>query len=205
MTPPASQRALLSKIIGDRTIVRANELRAAGIDPQTIARAVNAGDLDRIGRGLYQRPDADIDSEQALAEAAIRVPKGIIAMLSALAYHQLTDQMPRRVWMAIGASDWMPTLTYPPMRFVRFNDRYLTQGIESHSISNVAVPVYSIPKTLADLFRNARLVDRSVAIEGLRAALDQRRATPAEIADAAKAGGAWKAMKPYLEALTSNG
>ena len=205
MSPPASQRVQLSKIIADRTIVRANELRAAGIDPKTIARAVDAGDLDRIGRGLYQRPDTDIDGEQALAEAAIRVPKGIIAMLSALAYHQLTDQMPRRIWMAIGASDWLPTLTYPPMRFVRFNDRYLGQGIESHSISGVAVPVYSVPKTLADLFRNARLVDRSVAIEGLRTALEQRRATPSAIAEAAKAGGAWKVMKPYLEALTSNG
>ena len=205
MPPSVSQRAQLSKILADRTIVRANELRAAGIDPQTIARAVEAGDLDRIGRGLYQRPDADIDSEQALAEAAIRVPKGVIAMLSALAYHQLTDQMPRRIWMAIGASDWLPTLTYPPMRFVRFNDRYLAQGIESHSISGVAVPVYSIPKTIADLFRNARLVDRSVAIEGLRAALEQHRATPSAIAEAAKVGGAWKVMRPYLEALTSNG
>lgn len=205
MPSPTSQRAELRRLIANRTIVRANELRAAGIDPQTISRAVEAGDLDRIGRGLYQRPDADIDGEQALAEAAIRVPKGVISMLSALAYHQLTDQMPRRIWMAIGASDWLPTLTYPPMRFVRFNDRYLSQGIESHAISGVDVPIYSIPKTLADLFRNSRLVDRSVAIEGLRATLDQRRATPSAIADAAKAGGAWKVMKPYLEALTSNG
>jgi hypothetical protein len=67
------------------------------------------------------------------------------------------------------------------------------------------VPIYSIPKTLADLFRNGRLVDRSVAVEGLRAALDQRKARPAEIADAAKAGGAWRIMRPYLEALTFNG
>ncbi len=205
MTTPTSQRAELHKLIADRTIVRANELRAAGIGPQTIARAVEAGDLDHIGRGLYQRREADIDSHQALAEASVRVPKGVIAMLSALAYHGLTDQMPRRIWIAIGKSDWSPTQAYPPLRIVRFTDRYLREGIESHTISGVDVPVYSIAKTLADLFRNPRLVDRSIAIEGLRAALEQRRATPSVIAEAAKAGGAWKVMKPYLEALTSNG
>lgn len=67
------------------------------------------------------------------------------------------------------------------------------------------MPVFSVSKTLADLFRNGRLVDRSVAVEGLRAALDQRKATPAQIADAARAGGAWRVMRPYLEALTFNG
>lgn len=85
---------------------------------------------------------------------------------------------------------------------VRFTESYLRHGIEHHAIAGVEVPVYSIPKTLADLFRNPRLVDRSVAVEGLRAALQQRKASPSAIAHGAKAGGAWKAMRPYLEALT---
>ena len=88
---------------------------------------------------------------------------------------------------------------------MRFADKYLDQGVEQHKISGVEVPVFSVAKTLADLFRNGRLVDRSVAVEGLRAALEQRKATPAKIADAARAGGAWKTMRPYLEALTFNG
>jgi predicted transcriptional regulator of viral defense system len=113
--------------------------------------------------------------------------------------------MPRRIWVAIGKEDWAPVASYPPLRIVRFEDKYLRQGIEHHMISGVSVPIYSVAKTLADLFRNPRLIDRSVAIEGLRAALDQRKARPAEIAEAARAGGAWKIMRPYLEALTSNG
>ena len=67
------------------------------------------------------------------------------------------------------------------------------------------MPVYSIVKTLADLFRNGRLVDRSIAVEGLRSALEEHRATPGQIAEAARAGGAWRIMRPYLEALTFNG
>lgn len=135
----------------------------------------------------------------------MRAPKGVIALVSALAFHRLTDQMPRRVWIAIGTSDWAPVQSYPPLRMVRFTERYLRQGIEHQVIAGIDVPVYSIPKTLADLFRSPKLVDRWVAVEGLRAALQQRKATPSAIAQAAKAGGAWKVMQPYLEALTSNG
>lgn len=205
MTTTTSQRDKLKTLFEARAILRARELRAAGIAAETIARALDDGDIDRIARGLYQYGDADIDADQNLAEVATRVPKGVIAMVSALAYHGLTDQMPRRVWVAIGTSDWAPTTIHPPLKIVRFADKYLRQGVTHHKISGVDVPIYSVPKTLADLFRNPRLADRSVAIEGLRSALDQRKASPSEIAEAAVAGGAWKAMKPYMEALTAHG
>jgi predicted transcriptional regulator of viral defense system len=200
-----SQKTKLKSLLNARTMIHAHELREAGISAQTIARAVESGEVERISRGVYQKRDAEVEENQTLAEAAMRVPKGVVAMVSALAFHGLTDQMPRRVWMAIGTSDWAPVQSYPPLRMVRFTETYLRQGIEHHAIAGIDVPVYSIPKTLADLFRNPKLVDRSVAIEGLRAALQQRKATPSEIAQAAKASGAWKVMQPYIEALTSNG
>jgi predicted transcriptional regulator of viral defense system len=159
----------------------------------------------RAGRGRYQLPGGELDLESTLSEASKRVPKGVICMISALAYHQLTDQMPRKVWLAIGARDWAPSVDYPPLRIVRIRSPYLEYGIEHHVISGVEVPVYSIPKSLADAFRSRRFVDRSVAIECLRNALEERKAKPAEIAQAASDCGAWKQMRPYLEALTANG
>lgn len=203
--PTSSQRASLRELIARQPIVRAHELRAAGIDPETLARAVREGELTRLSRGLYQAADAQVEESQILAEAAKKVPKGVIAMTSALAYHGLTDQLPRKVWIAIGPSDWAPVAAYPPLRIVRFSPAYLHQGVEHHQIGGVDVPIYSVAKTLADMFRNSKLVDRATAIEGLRAALDQRKASPSAIAQAAQDGGAWKMMKPYLEALTSNG
>lgn len=200
-----SQRVQLRNLLDGRSMMRAQDLRDAGISPQTIARAVEAGEIERISRGVYQKRGSEIEENQILAEAAMRAPRGVIALVSALAFHGLTDQMPRRIWMAIGASDWAPVQSYPPMRVVRFTERYLRQGVENHLIAGLEVPIYSVPKTLADLFRNSKLVDRSVAVEGLRATLERRKATPSEIAQGAKAGGAWKVMQPYLEALTSNG
>lgn len=201
----ASRREQLRALIAGSSILRAQDLRQQGIAGTTIQRALDDGELVRVGRGLYQHPEAEIDSNFSLAEVAKRIPKGVIAMVSALAWHGLTDQMPRKTWVAIGANDWSPVPGYPPVRIVRFADKYLTQGVEHHTISGVDVPIYSVPKTLADLFRNGRLVDRSVAVEGLRAALEQRKANPSDIAEAARAGSAWRIMRPYLEALTFNG
>ncbi|WP_339644312.1 type IV toxin-antitoxin system AbiEi family antitoxin domain-containing protein [uncultured Pelagibacterium sp.] len=200
-----TQRDQLMVLLRSKPIVRAYELRKVGIAGQTIKRAVDDGEIVRISRGLYQRADSDVDTEQALAEAAKLVPKGVIAMTSALAFHGLTDQMPRKIWVAISTRDWAPAPAYPPIRIVEFRDKYMQQGIEHHWISGVDVPVFSVPKTLADIFRNSKLVDRSIAVEGLRAALEQRKATPGAIAETAMGAGAWRIMRPYLEALTSNG
>jgi predicted transcriptional regulator of viral defense system len=200
-----TQRQRLLAVLETRPIARAHELREAGIAAMTISRAVQAGELMRLSHGLYQRVGSHTDMAQALAEAAKKVPRGIIAMVSALAFHGLTDQMPRKIWVAISTKDWAPVSSYPPLRIVEFKDKYLQQGVEHHRISGVDVPIFSVPKTLADMFRKSRLVDRSVAVEGLRAALEQKKVTPAAIAEAAIAADAWKIIRPYLEALTSNG
>ena len=199
-----SQRDRLAAYLQDHPIARAYELRRAGISSPTISRAVEDGELVRIARGLYQRIDGELSAEQSLAEASKLVPKGVIALTSALAFHELTDQMPRKIWVAISARDWAPVTSYPPIRITQFPEKYMTSGIKRHRISGIDVPIFSVPKTLADVFRS-RLVDRSVAIEGLRAALQQRKATPGAIAETAKAAGAWKIMRPYLEAFTANG
>ena len=201
----ATQQDRLIQLLRDHPLARARDLKAAGVDAPTIARAVKSGVVVRAGRGLYQLPGSELDLESTLAEASKRVPKGVICMISALAYHGLTDQMPRKVWMAIGANAWQPSVDYPPLRIVRYRSPYLEYGVERHFISGVDVPLYSIPKSLADAFRNRRLIDRSVAVECLRNAIEQRKATPGEVAQAAADCGAWKQMQPYLEAITANG
>ncbi|PQA88747.1 transcriptional regulator [Marinicaulis flavus] len=201
-----SQRSRLVEFLRRRSLARAAEIREAGVDATTIARALADGVIVRLSRGLYQLPGSADDANQALAEAAKRTPKGVICMTSALAFHGLTDQMPRKVWIAIGPKDWKPSETgYPPLRVVRFTEPYLSMGIERHKIAGVDTRVYSATKTIADIFRNPKLVDRSIAVEAMRSALKDRIATPAEIAEAAREGRIWNKVRPYLEALTSDG
>ena len=208
-----SQQQRAISLVRERGIARLSEFVAAGITSTTIARMEKRGELFRLGRGLYQLPDAEHDANHSLAEAAKRVPRGVICLASALAFHELTDTIPSRIWMAIGSTDRHPKVESPPMQFVRFGARTLDVGIEDHFIEGVHVRIYSPAKTVVDLFRYRRQEGRrfnqstglNLAIEGLREALRTGKARPSEIASYAQDAGAWKVMQPYLETLTSNG
>lgn len=206
--PPSAQvteKERLLQHLKRNTLARSRELRARGVSGTAISRAVEEGKIVRIGRGLYQLADAQADLHASLAEVAKRTPKAVICLTSALAFHGLTDQLPRKVWIAIGAKDWEPNFSYPRIRAVRFREPYYSEGVERHEISGVVVQVYSVTKSIADAFRNPKLVERAVAIEALKAALAQRKARPGAIAAAANAYGVGRKIGPYLEALTANG
>lgn len=205
MPETASQRYIAHSVLKARGIARLAELRVAGVTAATMSRMERDGEVLRLSRGLYQLPDAPLDAHHSLAEAAKRVPKGVVCLVSALAFHQLTDQLPRQVWIAIGQKDWSPKGDGAPVRLVRFTDRFLTEGVESHTVEGVHVKVFGVAKTIADCFRYRNKIGLSVAIEGLQEALRQRKTTPGEIVKQAERGAIATVIRPYLEALTANG
>jgi len=200
-----SQRERALAFLKTKGMARLSELMSQGVTASTVSRLETEGAIVRLARGLYQRPDAAIDVHHTLAEAAKLVPKGVICLTSALAYHELTDQIPAKVWIAIGPKDWRPKFLYPAARFARFPSNYLRTGIERHVIDGVDVPIFGIAKTIADLFRYRRIIGINVALEGLREALRKRKATPAQLARYASDARVWKIMEPYVSALTSDG
>ena len=114
--------------------------------------------------------------------------------------------------MAIGPKDRRPRVQNPPLQFVRFGVKVLNAGIKEHMIEGVHVRIYKPAKTIVDLFRDRRSAGRryqkspglNLALEGLREALRQRKASPADIARYANEAGIWKVVQPYLEAMTAN-
>jgi predicted transcriptional regulator of viral defense system len=209
---PQTQQERALAVLKRRGIARITEFTEEGVTRATVARMRAKGLVLQLGRGLYQLPDAALDTHHALAEAAKRVPKGVVCLVSALAYHELTDTIPRAVWMAIGPKDWRPVPLQPPLQIVRFRGGHLSDGIEEHTIEGVTVRIYNPAKTVVDLFRYRQSAGKryktspglNIALEGLRAALRQRKATPAKIAEYANEAGIWKVVQPYLEAMTAN-
>ena len=204
MTRPRSQRQIACALLEKRGIMRLAELRSAGVTAATVSRMERDGEVIRLSRGLYQLPDAPLDVSHSLAEAAKRAPKGVVCLVSALAFHGLTDQLPKKIWMAIGKKDWTPKPDGVPIRVIRFAESLLAEGVETHMIEGVPVKVFGVAKTVADCFRHRNKIGLTVAIEGLQEALRQRKATPAEIARYAERGGISTVIRPYLEALTAN-
>jgi predicted transcriptional regulator of viral defense system len=208
---PSQQDHALS-LLKQQGMVRLSEFTKAGVTAATVSRMKAKGLITQLGRGLYQLSDSPLDANHTLAEAAKHVPRGVVCLVSALAFHDLTDTIPSRVWMAIGPKDRRSIVTHPPLQLVRFKLELLRAGVETHHIEGVPVHIYSPAKTVVDLFRYRQRAGvryrhspgLNLAIEGLREALRTRKATPAEIATYAADAGIWNVMRPYMEAMTAN-
>ncbi len=207
-----SQQDRALALLRQQGMARLSELTKAGITAATISRMKERGLVLRLGRGLYQLPDASFEANHALAEAAKLVPKGVVCLISALAFHELTDTISRGVWLAIGPKDRRPKIEQPRLVIVRFGPKVFSTGIDEHLIESVKVRIFNPAKTVVDLFRYRQRAGQlykkstglNLALEGMREALRQRRATPAEIARYAEEAGVWNALRPYLEAMTAN-
>ena len=185
-------------------MLRQKDFLAEGIGPETLARLVREETVARLARGLYQLPEARVEAAHSLAEAAVLVPKGVICLISALQYHELTLQMPAAVWMAIERTAWRPKIDYPRIRFVRFPGAALKDGVVRHLIEGVAVPITNPARSIVDCFRYRGKVGLDVAMEGLREGLRRGRCTPDELWRHARTARVWPVMRPYVEAMVSD-
>ena len=204
MPPTSAQRTHALDLLKSRGMLRLKNFVAEGIGPETLARLVREEAVVRPARGLYQLADARVEAAHSLAEAAVLVPKGVICLISALQYHELTLQMPAAVWMAIERTAWRPKIVYPRIRFVRFPGAALKDGVVRHLIEGVAVPITNPARSIVDCFRYRGKVGLDVAMEGLREGLRRGRCTPDELWRHARTARVWPVMRPYVEAMVSD-
>jgi len=195
----ASARAL--RLARRAKSVTRGDIAAAGIHTQALTRLVKNGTLERVSRGRYRLPDAPVTEHHGLALAAAAVPKGVVCLISALNFHGIGTQLPAEVWIALDRRTRRPALRYPPLRVVRFGGSALSEGIESHSIEGVAVRVYNVAKTLADVFKYRNKIGLDVALEALREAWRDRRFKMDDIHRYARVCRVERVMRPYLESL----
>ena len=139
-----------------------------------------------------------------LAETAVLVPKGIVCLISALQFHSLTLQMPSAVWVAIGRTAWKPTITYPPIRFVRFSGWAMNEGVERYPIQSRQVAITNPAHTIVDCFRYRNKIGIDIAMEGLREGIRQRKCTTDQLWQYAKKARVWTIMRPYVETVASD-
>ncbi|MBB4843062.1 putative transcriptional regulator of viral defense system [Paucibacter oligotrophus] len=184
-----------------RGLVRPRDLAPLGIPRVTLTRAVQAGQLERVSRGLYGLMARPVSAHGTLAEVACRVPKGVVCLLSALSFHELTTQSPFEVWLAIANKAATPKLDYPPLRLLRFSGPALAEGVEEHVVDGVTVRVTSVAKTVADCFKYRNKIGLDVALEALREGWHAKRFTSDEIWHCAKVDRMAKVMRPYLDSL----
>lgn len=198
---PSKAKTLLA-LAEQQGIIRPKDLAPLGIPKEYLWQFYQRGLLERSGRGLYYLPGPQITEYHSLVEAAKRAPQGIICLLSALRFHQLTTQAPFEVWLAIDNKAYKPQSDSPPLRIVRFSGSALTTGIEEHCLEGVTVKIYCPAKTVVDCFKYRNKIGTDVAIEALKEAFAQKRTTIDEVWHYAKICRVAKIIYPYLESLT---
>jgi predicted transcriptional regulator of viral defense system len=183
-------------------LIRPRDLDRYGIARKYLNILFHKGFLDRMDRGVYTCRDADVSANVGLAQAAKRVPHGVICLLSALQFHEIGTQNPHEVWMAIDPKARRARVGYPPLRIVRFSGEALTEGIRQHRIEGVLVKICNPAKTVADCFKYRNKIGLDVAIEALRDCLQNRKCTRAQLWQCAKICRVTEVMRPYLEAIS---
>lgn len=189
------------ELVRNHGVLRPRDLEEYKLPREYLRRLCAKGILRRVARGLYTLENAEVNELHSFAEVCKRVPSGIICLLSALRFHELTTQSPFQVWVAIDAHARTPRTSDLPIRIFRFSGSSLISNVEEHNVEGVKVRVYSPAKTVADCFKFRKKVGTDVAIEALRDCLRQRKATPSEIWEAAKTCRITSIIRPYLEAM----
>jgi predicted transcriptional regulator of viral defense system len=199
--PRTNKTATALELVRKRGILRPRDLAAHEIPADYLDRLYRRGLIDRVGRGLYAWPDAEVGEHHSLSEAARQVPRGVVCLLTALRFHGLTTQAPHEVWMAIPPKAWAPKVKSPRVRLVRFSGPSLTEMVEEHSVEGATVRVYSTAKTVADCFKYRNKVGSDTALEALRDCWRSGKATMDELWAAARVCRMTNVMRPYLESL----
>jgi predicted transcriptional regulator of viral defense system len=201
MKPPRPHVSPTAKV-GKTSVFRTHELEAQGTSRPKIRKLVSSGLLQRVGWGLYVRPDAAVEENHALAEVGKRVPKGVVCLLSALRFHNLTTQVPHEIWLALDRKARYPTVDYLPLRAVWFSGAALHEGQEQHLVEGVPVRIYNPAKTVADCFKYRNKIGLDIALEALREGWRNQSYTMSELTHYARICRVSNVMKPYLESLT---
>jgi predicted transcriptional regulator of viral defense system len=182
-------------------VVRPMDLQDRGYPRGTLYGLLQKGLVKRQARSLYVAIDHAFTAEHTLAQAAKRIPNGVICLLTALRFHGLTTQMPREVWIALPEKARRPRLEYPRLRVARFSGAALTEGLETHPIEGVAVSIYSAAKTVADCFKYRNKVGIDVAVEALKDYSRMHRGGADELVRFARICRVTRVMQPYLDAI----
>ena len=201
--PNSSHEQAVLALAKERPLLRARDLAERSLPTVVLTRLVAAGKLERVARGVYSLPGRALSEHRSLAEVSLRVPQGVVCLLSALRVHDIGTQAPFEVWLAIPHHSPTPHLDRPALRAVRMSGQAMTDGIERVLIDGIDVPVFNAEKTVADCFKYRNKIGLDVALEALRDAWSQGKLQMDALWRYAAIDRVANVMRPYLESVAS--
>lgn len=182
-------------------LMRTSQALESGIHPSILYLMRDEGILELISRGVFRLSDFPPLGNPDLVIVAARIPQGVICLISALAFHDITTQIPHEVHVALKRGAEEPRLEYPPIRTYRFISNAYSEGVENHQMDGINVRIFCVEKTLADCFKFRNKIGLDTAIEAVRLYRERKKVKVDELLYYASICRVDKVMRPYLEAI----
>ncbi len=195
---PGTQQII--NIAHEKGQISADDLAVIGVSRTILPYLAHRGILRRIARGIYVAADQILQDETFQA-VGLAVPHGVICLLSALQFHEITTQMPMETWIAVERGRTIPKSDNMHLRIVQLSHEYFDCGIEEHTLQGIKVRVYSPAKTVVDCFKFRNKIGIDVARQALKDSISQGKATGDEIWRYAKICRILNVVRPYLEMM----
>lgn len=196
---PIAKRIL--KLARSQGMLRSQDLKSRDLPVSYLWHLERAGLLKRLDRGLYALASLPFSEYLSELEVAKRVPDGVLCLVSALSFHDLTLEYAHEVWLAIRPGRHHIRMNHVKVHYVHLSGKSLTEGIETHQVDGMELKVYSAAKTVADCFKFRHLVGMDVAMQALKQGLEERRFSPSELEYFSRINRVARVMQPYVEIL----
>ncbi|MCY2963951.1 MAG: type IV toxin-antitoxin system AbiEi family antitoxin domain-containing protein [Planctomycetota bacterium] len=182
-------------------IVRTRDALQAGIHPRILYELRDSGRIEQLSRGLFRLTEAPSLGHPDLVTVALKIPNGVLCLISALAWHELTTQIPHEIYVALPRGAEPPRLTYPPVRHFWFSGKVYSEGIETQHADGIPLRVYCREKTIADCFKHRNQIGLDTVLEALKTYCRQGRLNVELLFHYAQICRVKRVIEPYLEAV----
>jgi len=196
-----SKASKLTAFLRKKNVAAYSDIIKAGFSKTALNTLLRSGKIQRMNRGLYKLSEGAALSDPDFVIVSRKIPRGVICLISALAYHEATDEIPRQINIAIPRGTHANKIKYPPVQFFRFSKDAWKSGIEEHKIDSSTIQVYSLAKTVADCFKFRNKIGMNVARNALKTAVTEKHISPKEIMHYAKICRVHNIVRPILETL----
>jgi predicted transcriptional regulator of viral defense system len=180
-----------------------SEALTHGIHRRELYMLRDKGILEVISRGLYRLTSMPEPSLPDFIPVAKKIPNGTICLISALAFHEITTQIPHFVYIALPSNSHKPAISYPPMRYFWYNEKLLKTGVEKHAIDGCIIKIFDIEKTLIDCVKFRNKIGMDIVLEALRMYWHSKKANLEKLFQYAKLFRVEKILKPIMETIVS--
>ena len=202
---PRKQNTRFDKAVGifnqHGGMLRTAQALREGVHPGTLYAMRDSGMLKVVSRGVYRLADREPFENPDLTTVAIRIPGSVICLISALAFHEITTQIPHEIHVALPRGAERPRIDHPPIKTYRFTGEAFTEGVEIHEIDGVGVRIYNLEKTLADCFKFRNKIGLDTVVEAVRFYQERKNIKVDDLMHYASICRVKKIIRPYLEAI----